>query len=362
MKILNVTMFYLPVLGGQSTYIQNLINTFEKNGHDPFVIQPFSQYNGKGVIKLKHIPFMWKFVDSWFIFNWQISFKKKILRKYDIIISHYSFHYPVLKWHKKVIVLSHGLDWHQPPISAADKYREFTARMGKNNDCFLVANDSHFMRYLGINIPPAENFFKEVATNKWFIPNCIDTKVFYDFKQERQKRILVPRTVRRERGIHVAIEAFYIFQKTHTEYVMDVVGIFDPRWEYYRECLLLLEGFGITEKVKFQGGIPWEKLQSYYNQSMITLIPTIEMEGTSLSALESMACGTPVISSNAGGLCDLPTLKAAPDGKEIALKMEEVLKNWDIYSATQMESTRSLFNLENWSAAWLKVVHKVYNS
>jgi glycosyltransferase involved in cell wall biosynthesis len=362
MKILNVTMFYLPVLGGQSTYIQNLLNTFKENGHDPSVIQPFSEYNDRAVIKLKHIPFIWKVVDSWFIFNWQIFFKQKILRKFDIIISHYPFHFPVLKWHKKVIVLSHGLDWHQPPISAADKYREYTARLVKKNDCFVVANDSHFMRYLGINIPPAENFFKEVAINKWFIPNCIDTKVFYDFKQRRQKRILVPRTVRRERGIHLAIEAFYIFQKTHTEYVMDIVGIFDPRWEYYQECLLLLKKFGITEKVKFHGGIPWKKLQSYYNQSMVTLIPTIEMEGTSLSALESMACGTPVISSNAGGLCDLPTLKATPDGKEIALKMEEVLKNWDTYSSTQMESTRNLFNLENWSAAWLKVVHKVYNS
>jgi glycosyltransferase involved in cell wall biosynthesis len=362
MKILNISMYYLPILGGQCTYIENLIKVFEEKGIASTVLQPYSKFVASNVITLKHIPLAWKYIDSWFIFNFQILLKRLLIHKFDIVISHYSFHYPSLRQHKKVIILSHGLDWHQPPVSRVDRYRESTARLVNKEHCFVVANDSHFLRYLGFDIPAGENFFREVAPGKWFIPNCIDNNIFFDFKKPRQKRILVPRTVRPERGIHLAIEAFNFFRKKHPDFIMDIVGIYDPRWEYYQKCLKLVKDFGIMDKVNFLGGTEWNKLPAYYNQSMITLVPTIEMEGTSLSALESMACGTPVISTNAGGLCDLPTLKSTPDGNEIAEKMEEVLMQWDKYSASQMERTRSVFNLENWSQAWLRVVQKVYNS
>ena len=362
MKILSISMYYLPILGGQSTYISNLNRVFDKHGIKSFVLQRYSRFSAPNVIKLHHIPLLWKYIDSWFIFNLQIFFRRFFIRKFDIIISHYPFHYPVLAWHKRLIVLSHGLDWHQPPVSNPDKFRRYTANLMRKDTCCLVANDTYFLRYLGLNINPGEGFFTAIRKNKWLIPNCIDTNIFYNFEQPRKNRILVPRTVRPERGVHIAIEAFSYFVIRHPDFIMDIVGIYDPRWNYFQRCTKLIDELGLDKKINFLGAVEWEKLPSFYNQSVITLVPTTEMEGTSLSALESMSCGTPVISSNAGGLCDLPTKKTALHAKELSEKMEEVLLDWDHYSSSQMERTRSTFNLGNWSEAWLRVVKSVYNS
>ena len=362
MKILNVTKFYLPVQGGQATYIGNLLKILRNSGHEGFVLQPYSKFNEPNVYKLKHVPIIWKFIDSWFIFNLQLFLKRWFIKRYQIVISHYPFHYPVLKWHKKLIVLSHGLDWHQPAVSKADKFRERTAKMIVRNECFLVANDSNFLRNIGFKIPPAEGFFNEIAPNKWFIPNCVDISLFRDYKKPRDKVILVPRTIRPERGIHLAIEAFNLFSTNHPDYRMEIVGLYDPRWNYFKQCSELVRNLELNDKIKFMGGVEWEKLPSFYNHSMITLIPTIEMEGTSLSALESMACGTPVISTNAGGLCDLPTVKSEPCAMDFSSKMEEVLLDWGKLSIYQLNEVREVFNLDKWSQVWLKVIEKVQNS
>ncbi len=360
MKILNITKYYLPITGGQSTYILNLKKSLERFSMFSFVLQPYSRIISEDyVIKLKHIPLLWKILDPWFIFNFQLIFKRGLIKKYDVVISHYPFHYPVLKWHKKVIVLSHGLDWHQPPVSKTDKYRRYTAELVKNEDCVLVANDSHFLRYLGFDVSPATGFFREVFKNKWFIPNAVNINLFFDHKIIRKKNILVPRTVRPERGIHIAIEAFHKFFDKYPDFTMDIVGFYDSRWTYYRECRDLIGKLGLERQINFVGAVDWKDLPIYYNQSLITLIPTVEMEGTSLSALESMACGTPVVSTRVGGLSDLPTHKAEADGNDLADKMDEILCNWEEFSQSQMTITRNIFNLENWSLAWRKVIDSI---
>jgi glycosyltransferase involved in cell wall biosynthesis len=49
----------------------------------------------------------------------------------------------------------------------------------------------------------------------------------------------------------------------------------------------------------------FEQMPSWYQMADITVIPTIACEGTSLSCIEAMACGSATVATNVGGLPDV---------------------------------------------------------
>ena len=371
MKLLHVTMYYWPIFGGQTTFIANLNKICKQNGIHYHILQPFDNYrhpDEKANEELKNITmtFNIKFgrrffrsIDKWFMFNYKLFFYKKMIKEYDLVLCHYPFHYPAVKWHKNVLVLSQGLDWHQKLETKADKYRRSTAELVKKDNVPLVSVDSNFLRFLRCNLKPGENLFEEVGSKTWIVPNPVDTDNFFkDEKIKKEKIILVPRTIRPERGIHLAIEAFSLFYQKHPDFSLEIIGGLGDV-NYYETCRNLADKLEIMHKVKFYGAVFWERLNFYYNRSMITLVPTVEMEGTSLSALESMATGTPVISTSVGGLADLPTLKATTDPTDIAQKIEFVLENYEEISEQQRLNTINKFSFKKWGDTWLNIFHSL---
>ena len=80
-----------------------------------------------------------------------------------------------------------------------------------------------------------------------------------------------------------------------------------PLKEKYLELIqnLKLEGY-----VKLIGYVPNTKINKYYNEADIFVIPSIideneETEGFGVVSLEANACGTPVIASKVGGIVDV---------------------------------------------------------
>ena len=62
-----------------------------------------------------------------------------------------------------------------------------------------------------------------------------------------------------------------------------------------------VDRLGLSESVHFAGFIPSEELPLWYNSAELFVFPSI-FEGFGLPVLEAMACGTPVIVSNASSL------------------------------------------------------------
>lgn len=358
-KVTQISMFYIPVKGGQETYIENLHHILETSGYTSQIIQAKrSDQINDHVQNLPITPNLFNKIITdidWFSFNLGLTFNKNLLSQSDLLICHYPFHYPSVKWHKNVIVLSHGVDWREPTKTIADRYRVDSLELCKRNRPTIIANDTNFLRHLGINIQAGSNEFHQIEKGIWYIPNCVNLNQFQPLHCEKKNVILVPRNIRYGRGIHLAIKAFHKFLKKYDHYEMWIAGT-GQLGRYYRYCLQLIDDLNLQDNIKFLGHIPWTDLATYYNQARLTLIPTIELEGTSLSAIESMACKTPVVSTDIAGLKDLPTLKANLDPENIAAKMGEVLENWDYYSDSQYEAVINTFNLSNWKSAWLNVI------
>lgn len=364
MKVCNISMSFCPIRGGQEVYIENLIKVLKKHGVESSVLQPKTECTKKNVFFVPRIPkkFLEKFIVNfpWFAFNIGLLLSKKILRSHDVIICHYAFHYPSIKWHKKVIILSHGVLWGIPPRSYFDKYHKKASLLAKTNGAFIVSNDTNFLRELGFSIKPGTGFFTEVFKNVWVVPNCVDINYFSRNPIIlKEKVVLVPRNIRRDRGIHLAIEAFGIFHKQFPDFRLEIIGKGNQNDEYFNYCKELASQLKLNDKIKFVGHTEQTEMPHHYNKAMLTLIPSTEKEGTSLSALESMSCGTATITTNIGGLQDLPAVKSEPNSNDIAQKLLSTLNNAEKIAIEQQNEVRAKFNLDLWENAWIKIIKSI---
>lgn len=70
----------------------------------------------------------------------------------------------------------------------------------------------------------------------------------------------------------------------------------------YPYLVQLVEKLGLTSRVHFLGKLPDEYLCYAYQAADLSVVPSRELEGFGLVALESFACGTPVVARANGGL------------------------------------------------------------
>ena len=94
-----------------------------------------------------------------------------------------------------------------------------------------------------------------------------------------------------------------------------------------REALgALASDLGIADRVTFLGRVPDEDLRFLYAAGDVCVVPTRALEGFGYVALESFACGTPVIATAIGGLVDLvgafdPTALTEPTADGLAARI-----------------------------------------
>lgn len=366
MRIVHISQHYRPVVGGQEVYIRNLIAAFEKQGHKSTVCQLHrgSSADAPDVCQVPRLPFAARLIhgfDSYQLALFAPLFCRKELARADVIIAHYAVSALFLrKYRAKTIVLSHGIEWKTEVPTWEDKLRERFAR--RLFPIFMhVANDTHYLRHMGIDARAGSGFFQEINRGKWFIPNCVDTEHFRRWppipELAMEKTIFVPRQITPDRGIDLAIKSFSILARRIPDLRLLVAG--KVHGQQYMEFLMSLarEG-GAADRVVFMPPIPNEEMPQYYSSASVTVIPTLRREGTSLSALESMSCGTATVSTNVAGLADLPTLQSPPEPQALAAATEEALRSGLELGARQQARVQAQFNMINWVDAWLAVVDR----
>lgn len=139
------------------------------------------------------------------------------------------------------------------------------------------------------------------------IPNFIDTEVFRPVDAKNLRRLLAPNgekllihisNFREVKRVKDAIRALKIILDAGVKAKFLLVGDGPDRGE----CQALARDLGIWQQTRFLG--KQSELASILSASDVFLIPSGN-ESFGLSALEAMACGVPVISSDVGGLPEL---------------------------------------------------------
>jgi len=370
MKISQLSSHYRPVLGGQEVYIRNLNRVLLESGHETVVYQLSRGESAEDNVCFPKVPFLAKFIPE-FETRWlrkMIAWTQpKGLLGADVLISHYAaLARPLSSVAKKTIVLSHGVEWKTESQRAVDIDREENAKWCLERYPHVV-NDTYYLRYLGIDATPGEGYFTEVSPGKWFIPNCVDTDHFtegeglVEFKD--RKIILVPRQMVADRGIDLAIDAFAKLAKENTDVEMCLLG---KRWSggsaYIEKLARMICEYKLEDRIFFRDPVPNDDMPSWYRSSVVTLIPTLRREGTSLSAIESMSCGVATVSTNVVGLADLPTMQCEAEAEAMAQALKEALADPEVLGSAQQAIVRKQLNLENWARGWEQVISQVGNS
>jgi len=146
------------------------------------------------------------------------------------------------------------------------------------------------------------------------IPNAVDSDFWTPSREPSNgspRAILVPRMHVPKNGIEYAIEAMKSIARQARDARMFVTGD-GP----LRERLEAMAGSIGGDRVRFPGMVSPEELRELYRRADVVLIPSVTSSGTqentSIAALEAMACGTPVVASDIGGLSEV--IRTGQDG------------------------------------------------
>ncbi len=157
----------------------------------------------------------------------------------------------------------------------------------------------------------------------------LDPEAVARFRRERglpEAYILFVGTLEPRKNLTTLLRAYarlrQMAQVPHRLVVVGGVG-----WRY-QGVLPLIEELGLRDEVVFAGFVPHQELPWWYGAADLFVFPSL-YEGFGFPPLEAMACGTPVVSSNAASLPevvgDAGRLVSPRDVEELAEGMRRVL-------------------------------------
>ncbi len=144
------------------------------------------------------------------------------------------------------------------------------------------------------------------------IPGGVDTQEFQPklsqveareklgWKQDR-KILFTPRRLVQRMGIDRLLDAMVEVRKVIPDVWLGIAG----KGPLTAQLQQQIEDLGLQEHVELLGFVPDELLPVAYQASDITVVPSISWEGFGLILVESLACGTPAISTPIGGMPEI---------------------------------------------------------
>ena len=117
------------------------------------------------------------------------------------------------------------------------------------------------------------------------------------WKQDRQI-LFTPRRLVQRMGIDRLLEAVAQVKEQVPEVWLAIAGKGVLRETLEEKA----QGLGLENHVQFLGFLPDDLLPIAYQGADLTVVPSLALEGFGLILLESLACGTPVLSTPVGGM------------------------------------------------------------
>lgn len=335
------------LIGGGEVYLYYLINFLKNEGHEVNLIQSGDKnetvnLDNVTIQKLK-MPFAFKkdvdMINRYFFFN--LLWKKSKLWKSSDRIHFHEYLNAFPRGNRKMTGTSHGINWDDSRFMRWDtfgiklriyrKYVRFLAKYAISHLKKIAANDTFLLRFVQSEIP-------QFRQNLEVILNFVDTDIFNPKNSGKELRekfgddktlILYPRNFGYGRGGLMMIDAIEKIVKKYPDVVLLMTG--DGPEKPLAEKKV--KSHKLDNNVKFIGHMNhFKDMPNLYSAVDIVTIPTTSVEGTSLSCLEAMATGKPVVVTNVGGLPDIVRddfngLVAKPNAVSLAEKLEIMLED-----------------------------------
>jgi len=180
-----------------------------------------------------------------------------------------------------------------------------------------------------------------------FAANGLNSKVIYntmDFPQAvsvpRKPQIIFAGRLTPGKGAHLLIPTLSQFQAAAYKLIIAGDGILRSKLQS-------------RSSIKLLGQISHRRLIQLYQQSQLAIFPSVWPEPFGRGALEALAAGTPVVTSNRGGLPEIVQdkygLSVEPTPEKLAQAIKQVLQNYHQYVNNIRQDRQKLnfqFNLQ----------------
>ena len=213
--------------------------------------------------------------------------------------------------------------------------------------------------------PYTAKYFRKHKEKIRIVPNGVDIATFYDNNKLTKKpnQILFVSVMDRYhdfKGLSYLLKAVQLLELKQPVKLI-VVGDGETVSKYQAECEII----GIAERVNFIGSLNHRELAKVYQASEIFVLPSINTEGFGLVLLESLACGTPVITTKYAGVAqeivanDCGILVKEKSSEQLAAAMLKLLESHELRTKMNINGKRLIEAKYTWNSVVSKI-DKVY--
>jgi len=200
------------------------------------------------------------------------------------------------------IISFHGMDINTLPHYKKG-YLKYIHRLGAQNNTYFTS-PSDFLRGKMINLGIPEN--KIFLLKNSFNPSFLQVKKSNFFQNGDTFKILNIGRLESVKGQIYLIEAFSKFTNHYPDSRLTIIG----HGSLEKKLKEKTKALNVANKVDFLGRVPHQKIPQIIADHDLYIQPSIvnekgEEESFSVSTLEAMAIGLPVIASKVGGLQEL---------------------------------------------------------
>jgi glycogen(starch) synthase len=344
MKILLATVYHYPHTGGLSVHVATLKAGLEARGHEVDILSftDIPEFQQKAAVRGP--GFLMNKVSKGKGFVYGLKQRKKMLQK--LMEAQKEKNYDIVNA-QEVYATFAALDAGLPVVSTVHGYLTYEALSAGNilkgsaEETFLLAQETEAYRktrsIITVDTRIKEYVKREAGIDGTAIRNFINVD---DFKPDAENKLayrqkhhvpadapvfFVPRRLTKKNGVIYPILSLPAVLEKYPNAKLIYAGT----GEAMDEMKKLIAERGIGASVELLGAIPHHVIKEYYALADVVLVPSVYSEGveeaTSISALEAMGSGSPLIACAVGGLKEI--VDHGVDGLLVAEKSVEELSD-----------------------------------
>jgi D-inositol-3-phosphate glycosyltransferase len=309
-----------------------------------------------------------------------MAFSERKGTRYDMIHSHYWMSGIAAgmlkdKWHVPVVQMFHTLGKMKNKVARSPAEMEGAYRLEGEKSVMQLSN--HIVAATPAEVEQLTGFYQLDKGKITIIPPGVDTSHFYPIPMDEAKEfigvsqdsqiILFAGRIEPLKGVDVLIRAIAkMKERCHMNEcpfsLVIIGGDVDETLRVESEISRLkslCQGLGLSDMVVFLGRRDQDTLPYYYSAAEMVVMPS-HYESFGMVALESMACGTPVVASQIGGLAYLVqdgttgfTVKSG-DVDALAMRLTQLLSDVELRQKMGQQATEYARDY-----AWEKIALRV---